>query len=58
MKHSKTKTITVLFNDEQNAIKRWVEKDWKPVERMYHKELDPKDKNKTIMLCTIQFIKE
>lgn len=33
-----TKTVTVLFDDEQPCIERWAAKGWSPVSRTYFNE--------------------
>lgn len=50
-----TKTVTVLFDDEEACEARWLRKGYRPISRTYHSEADPSDANKTLTFATLVF---
>lgn len=50
-----TKTVTVLFADEDDAVKRWIAKGWRPISRTYTSEPDPNDQRRTLTYVTVVF---
>lgn len=48
-----TKTITVLFDDVDAALDRWMDKGWKPISATTYEEPDPKRRGRTIAYTTI-----
>lgn len=50
-----TKTVTVLFDDEEACEARWAKKGYQPISRTYHSEADPSDDRKTLTFATLVF---
>lgn len=48
-----TKTITVLFDDVDAALDRWMDKGWQPISATTYEEPDPSNQRRTLVFTTI-----